>query len=68
MRRIFRLIAAVEVGIATPTAQIAQLSIAGRIDGLYLGNDNTVFSALSGIAEVALEKKIPAVTADPSSA
>lgn len=67
MRRIFWLITAVAVGIATPTAQVL-LSIAGRIDGLYLGNDNTVFSALSGIAEVALEKKIPVVTADPSSA
>ena len=49
-------------------AKQALLSIAGRIDGLYLGNDNTVFSALSGLAEVALEKKIPIVTADPSSA
>lgn len=49
-------------------ARQALLSIAGRIDGLYLGNDNTVFSALSGIAEVGLEKKIPIVTADPSSA
>ncbi|HNX73358.1 MAG TPA: ABC transporter substrate-binding protein [Spirochaetales bacterium] len=49
-------------------ARQALLSIADRIDGLYLGNDNTVFSALSGIADVALEKKIPVVTADPSSA
>ena len=49
-------------------AKQALLSIAGRIDGLYLGNDNTVFSALSGIAEAALDKKIPVVTADPSSA
>lgn len=49
-------------------ARQAILSIANRIDGLYLGNDNTVFSALSSIAEVALEKKIPVVTADPSSA
>ncbi|HPL71264.1 MAG TPA: ABC transporter substrate-binding protein [Rectinema sp.] len=49
-------------------ARQALLSIAGRIDGLYLGNDNTVFSALSGIAEVGIEKKIPIVTADPSSA
>jgi len=38
-------------------ARQALLAIASRIDGLYLGNDNTVFSALSGIAEVALEKK-----------
>jgi putative ABC transport system substrate-binding protein len=49
-------------------ARQALLSIAGRIDGLYLGNDNTVFSALSGIAEVGIDKKIPIVTADPSSA
>ena len=49
-------------------ARQALLSIADRIDGLYLGNDNTVFSALSGIADVAMEKKIPVVTADPSSA
>ncbi|HOV94978.1 MAG TPA: ABC transporter substrate-binding protein [Spirochaetales bacterium] len=49
-------------------ARQALLSIADRIDALYLGNDNTVFSALSGIADVALEKKIPVVTADPSSA
>jgi len=49
-------------------AKQALLSITGRIDGLWLGNDNTVFSALNGIAEVALEKRIPMVTADPSSA
>lgn len=46
----------------------ALLSIAPRIDGLYLGNDNTVFSALNAVAETALEKNIPVVTADPSSA
>jgi len=46
----------------------ALLSIAPRIDGLYLGNDNTVFSALNAVAETALEKNLPVVTADPSSA
>ena len=46
----------------------ALLSIADRIDGLYLGNDNTVFSALSAVSEVTLAKKIPVMTADPSSA
>ncbi len=46
----------------------ALLSIADRIDGLYLGNDNTVFSALSAVSEVTLEKKIPLMSADPSSA
>lgn len=46
----------------------ALLSIADRIDALYLGNDNTVFSALSAVSEVTLQKKIPLMTADPSSA
>jgi putative ABC transport system substrate-binding protein len=46
----------------------AMLSIADRIDGLYLGNDNTVFSALSAVSEVCLDKKIPLMSADPASA
>jgi len=46
----------------------ALLSIADRIDGLYLGNDNTVFSALNAVSEVTLAKKIPLMSADPSSA
>ena len=46
----------------------AVLSIADRIDGLYLGNDNTVFSAVTAVADVCLQKKIPLVTADPTSA
>ena len=46
----------------------ALLSIADRIDGLYLGNDNTVFSALSAVSEVCLDKKIPLMSADPASA
>jgi putative ABC transport system substrate-binding protein len=43
-------------------------SIADRIDGLYLGNDNTVFSAVNAVAELCLQKRIPLVTADPTSA
>ncbi|MBU0928371.1 MAG: ABC transporter substrate-binding protein [Spirochaetes bacterium] len=43
-------------------------SIAGRIDGLYLGNDNTVFSAVNAVAEICLQKRLPLVTADPTSA
>ncbi len=43
-------------------------SIADRIDGLYLGNDNTVFSAVNAVAEVCLQKRLPLVTADPTSA
>lgn len=46
----------------------ALLSIAERIDGLYLGNDNTVFSALSAVSEVTLARKIPLMSADPVSA
>jgi len=46
----------------------AALSIAGRVDAIYLGNDNTVFSAINAVADVAIDKKIPLVTADPSSA
>ncbi|OHD21559.1 MAG: ABC transporter substrate-binding protein [Spirochaetes bacterium GWB1_59_5] len=43
-------------------------AIADRIDGLYLGNDNTVFSAVNAVAEVCLQKRLPLVTADPTSA
>ncbi|PKL22974.1 MAG: ABC transporter substrate-binding protein [Spirochaetae bacterium HGW-Spirochaetae-3] len=43
-------------------------AIAGRIDGLYLGNDNTVFSAVNAVAEVCIQKRLPLVTADPTSA
>jgi putative ABC transport system substrate-binding protein len=46
----------------------ATLSIADRVDAIYLGNDNTVFSAINAVAEVAIAKKLPLVTADPSSA
>jgi len=54
----------------TNSAEVKQavLSIAGRVDGIYLGNDNTVFSAINAVAEVAIQRKIPLVTADPSSA
>ena len=46
----------------------ALLSIADRIDVLYLGNDNTVFSALSAVSEVTIAKKIALMSADPASA
>jgi putative tryptophan/tyrosine transport system substrate-binding protein len=54
----------------TNSAEVRQalLSIVNRIDGVYLGNDNTVFSAINAVAEICNEKKIPLVTADPSSA
>jgi len=46
----------------------AVLAIADRVDGMYLGNDNTVFSAVNAVAEVCLQKRLPLVTADPTSA
>ncbi len=62
-----------EKGIAYVEATVTNSSevksaIADRIDGLYLGNDNTVFSALNAVSEVTLAKKIPLMSADPSSA
>ena len=58
------------VSTVTNSAEVKQatLSIADRVDAFYLGNDNTVFSAINAVAEVAIQKKLPLVTADPSSA
>lgn len=43
-------------------------TIAGRVDGIYISNDNTVVSALAAVAGVAQKHKIPVMSADPSSA
>jgi len=43
-------------------------TIAGRVDGIYISNDNTVVSALAAVASVARKHKIPVMSADPSSA
>lgn len=43
-------------------------TIASRVDGIYLSNDNTVFSALAAVTSVAMKHKIPVMSADPSSA
>jgi putative ABC transport system substrate-binding protein len=43
-------------------------TIAGRVDGIYISNDNTVVSALAAVASVAGKNKIPVMSADPSSA
>lgn len=43
-------------------------TIAGRVDGIYISNDNTVVSALAAVASVAKKNKIPVMSADPSSA
>ncbi|PKL12324.1 MAG: ABC transporter substrate-binding protein [Spirochaetae bacterium HGW-Spirochaetae-8] len=46
----------------------ALLSITKRIDGLYIGTDNTVVSAISTISDVCDQAGIPYFTADPTSA
>ncbi|MCB2145545.1 MAG: ABC transporter substrate-binding protein [Deltaproteobacteria bacterium] len=43
-------------------------TIAGRVDGIYISNDNTVVSALAAVTSVAKKYKIPVMSADPSSA
>lgn len=54
----------------TNSAEVKQaiLSLINRVDAIYLGNDNTVFSAINSILEVVNKNKIPLITADPSSA
>jgi putative ABC transport system substrate-binding protein len=42
-------------------------SIVGRVDAIYVSTDNTVFSALPALIEVANEAGVPVITADPSS-
>jgi putative ABC transport system substrate-binding protein len=43
-------------------------AIIGRVDALYISTDNTVVSAMSAVADVALKARVPIVSADPSSA
>lgn len=52
------------------SAEVGQAiaALAGRVDGIYLSTDNTVFSAISTVADLCLKQKLPLVTADPSSA
>jgi putative ABC transport system substrate-binding protein len=54
----------------TNSAEVKQAvqAIAGRVDGIYISNDNTVVSALSAVTSVAKKHKIPVMSADPSSA
>jgi len=46
----------------------AAQSIADKVDAFYVSNDNTVVSALPALVEVATSKKLPVISADPSSA
>ena len=43
-------------------------TIAGRVDGIYISNDNTLVSALAAVTSVAKKHNIPVMSADPSSA
>ncbi len=54
----------------TNSAEVKQAvqTIASRVDGIYLSNDNTIFSALSAVTSVAAKHNIPIMSADPSSA
>jgi putative ABC transport system substrate-binding protein len=54
----------------TNSAEVKQAvqTIIGRVDAVYVSTDNTVVSALSAITEVAMEQKVPVMSADPSSA
>lgn len=46
----------------------ATQSIIRRVDALYISTDNTVVSAMSAVADVAMKNKVPIMSADPSSA
>ncbi|MBB6481374.1 ABC transporter substrate-binding protein [Spirochaeta isovalerica] len=46
----------------------AAASIANKVDAIYLSTDNTVFSALGSVVEVATKAGIPVFTADTTSA
>lgn len=53
----------------TKSAEVKQAteSIIRRCDALYISTDNTVVSAMSAVADVALKNKVPVMSADPSS-
>ncbi|KAA0893618.1 ABC transporter substrate-binding protein [Oryzomonas rubra] len=46
----------------------ATQAIIRRVDALYISTDNTVVSAMSAVADVAVKNKVPIMSADPSSA
>lgn len=43
-------------------------AIIRRVDALYISTDNTVVSAMSAVADVAMKAKVPIMSADPTSA
>ena len=54
----------------TKSAEVKEATdaIARRVDALYISTDNTVVSAMSSVADVAMKHRIPIMSADPSSA
>lgn len=66
--------AAAKLGIEVKTATVtnssevqqAAQSLAG-VDAFYVGNDNTVVSAMEALVQVAESTKVPVITADPDS-
>ena len=46
----------------------ATQAIIRRVDALYISTDNTVVSAMSAVADVAMKNRVPIMSADPSSA
>ena len=54
----------------TKSSEVKQAlqTIIGRVDAVYISTDNTVVSALSAVSEVCMDKKVPIMSADPSSA
>jgi putative ABC transport system substrate-binding protein len=54
----------------TTSAEVKQATqlIVGKVDAIYVSTDNTVVSALSALVEVATDRGIPVMSADPSSA
>jgi putative ABC transport system substrate-binding protein len=53
----------------TKSSEVKQAAqaIMHRVDALYISTDNTVVSAMSAVAEVAMKSKVPIMSADPSS-
>jgi putative tryptophan/tyrosine transport system substrate-binding protein len=53
----------------TKSSEVKQATqaIIHRVDALYISTDNTVVSAMSAVAEVAMKNKVPIMSADPSS-
>ena len=53
----------------TRSAEVKQAAqaIMHRVDALYVSTDNTVVSAMGAVSEVAMKKRVPIISADPSS-